>query len=140
MKGIHPRLQRIGWNRRVLTYTDFERACERDGITVISKRLPDDLGRYQIVKGREVITLDSHLHGTLKVFIAFHEYGHALYHVPGCHRLLSKTEFEADIVGIVALLPRPLLERLSPGEISESLGYSLAFIAERYKILSNLHV
>lgn len=140
MKQIHPRLARIGWNRRVLTYADFERACERDGITVITKRLIDDLGRYQIVKGRELITLDVGLRGPLRTFVAFHEYGHALYHVPGKHRLLAKTELEADIIGIVALLPRSLLLRMSPGEISEALGYSLAFVAERYKIWESMRI
>lgn len=140
MKTIPQRLCKLGWNRRVLTYADFEQACEDDQITVITKHLPDDLGQYRIEQSREVITLDRALHDPLRVFVAFHEFGHALYHVPGHYGLHAKTELEADVIAVVALLPRPLLYKLSPGEISEALGYPLSLIDERYSILRNLQL
>jgi Zn-dependent peptidase ImmA (M78 family) len=132
--SIPARLRALGWNQRVLRYEDFEQACEDDGITLIVKP-SSERGEYKIERGQDVITLDSRMHDPLRTFVAFHEYGHALFHVPGHFGIQDKTEDEADIIGYVALLPRRLLENCPPGDLSEMLDYPLSLIWKRWEIL-----
>jgi Zn-dependent peptidase ImmA (M78 family) len=139
-RATQQRLRKLGWNRRVLTFDDFEQACERDRITLIVRPLPNDLGQYHLEQSGEVITLSCELRDPLRTLVAFHEYGHALFHVPGHFGLHSKTELEADIIAVVALLPRPLLFRLSPGEISETWDYPLSLVSQRWEFWQKFRV
>ena len=139
-KTIPERLRKLGWNRRVLTFADFERVCEEDNILIIAKHLPDDVGQYYIENGQDIIALEYDLRDPQRTLVAFHEYGHALFHCPGHFGHHSKTELEADIIAVAALVPKPLLYKLSPGEISEAMDYPLSLIWERWEFLRRFGV
>lgn len=132
---IHPRLEMIGWNRRVLTYADFEHACEEEDITLIIRYLPHDWGTYERIGDDDVITLTTDMTDPFRTFVAFHELGHALLHVPGHFGMIAKSEAQADVVGLCALLPRPLIQGCSLYDIAERYEkYSLDWIRERFEI------
>lgn len=129
---VHSYLRQLGWNRRVLTFADFEAACEHCEILLILKRF-EPLGEYYIdYYGQDVIVLDNGMVEPMRSMIAWHEFGHALMHVPGhYHGFNGKAESQADFIGLVALIPDTLLRRYSDGEISEQYGYKLPLIQYR---------
>lgn len=70
-----------GFGERKLTTEDFERTCEREGVTVERSRLRDGLrGFYYRLQDRPHINLDSRLKGTEKLFVEFHELAHYFLH------------------------------------------------------------
>lgn len=132
MKQIPDRLLELGWNQRILTLDDFHNTCEEEGILVHSSRL-DWPGLYLHYRNRPVILLDESLRGHLRTLVAWHEYGHYLWHVPGCYGLARRSEKEADLIAHVALIPAFLLH-LPDGEIAEMFGYGPALLRTRVEI------
>lgn len=126
-------LERLGWNRRVLTFADFEDICERQGVLLLDASYRRRPGFYTEHNGWPVIALDQRLHGAKRTLVAWHEFGHYLLHTPGYFGLHSKTELQADVVAHVALIPVPLLH-LPDGEICETYGYSWRIVRERVRI------
>lgn len=77
--------------------------------------------------------LNENLRGHWRALVAWHEYGHHLWHVPGAFGLHRKTELEADLIAHVALIPAFLLH-LPDGEIAEMFGYTPRLIRTRVEI------
>ncbi len=133
MKSISTALQRLGWNRRVLTYEDFEQFCEREGVLLYDLPPSRWRGFYTVHRDTHVIALDRRLHGWQRALVAWHEIAHYLHDHPGWFGHHAKTELQADIIAHVAILPAHLLH-LPDGELNEIHGYPLAVIAERCRI------
>lgn len=129
------RLRQMGWNRRVLSYADFEQACEDFDITLVLRRFADQGEYYVDPYWGDVIVLDNTMPDPLRSMVAWHEFGHALLHIPGHYRGFDeKAEYQADLVGLVALIPDTLFRRYTDGEISEQYGYPLRFIQHRREV------
>jgi Zn-dependent peptidase ImmA (M78 family) len=138
LREVPKKLRRLGWNRRVLTFDDFHDACEAEGIYV--RPVPLDCGGlYLTVENTPVILLDERLREPRRSFVAWHEYGHHLWHTPGRFGRHAKTELEADLIAHVALIPVFLLN-LPDGEIGDFFGYDAGMIRTRVKIFQTFGV
>jgi hypothetical protein len=130
---VHPSLRRVGWNHCVLTFQRFQEAAEEEGIRLLMKEMPDDLGRFYRVRGARVIELDPGLRGRLRSLVAWHEFGHAVLHEPGSPAV-ARMELEADIVGTCALLPQYLVTTYPAHIIAKRLGYPLEVVWWRIRM------
>lgn len=115
------------WNVRVLTDDDFCEYCDRDGILVCEAQL-EQPGVYfpPARSGKSQIILNDELRGAERLFVGFHELGHAWLHAPGAQLFIGlkeMVELEADIVAVCALIPKTVLTHYWPSEIAELYGY-----------------
>lgn len=134
-KTLPRRFRQFGFNRRVLTLDDFYTICDREGILVC--HLPMRWrGLFFYRRGKPVIVLSDRLRGIELLYTAWHEYGHYLFHTPGCRGVYDKTETEADMIATIALIPVFLLH-LPDGEISEMFGYPASLVKQRVKFFQN---
>jgi Zn-dependent peptidase ImmA (M78 family) len=128
-------LKLLGWNKRPLTYEDFEAACEQQEITV--QRAPiKTLGMYFVCDDQPVITLSTKLHGVRLWLVAWHEMTHHLLHPPGLRCFsrgtVSKLEAQAQVIGICSVIDENTLYRiLVHGELHD---YPKDMLALRMKI------
>lgn len=125
----------LGWNKRPLTFADFEWAAAALGVIV--QRAPIVTpGMHFECKGRPVITLSSRLQGVRLWHVAFHELAHAALHPPGLRcfspRYVSKAEGEAEFLSICSVLDEQTLYRiLAHGELHD---YPRQLVKERMRI------
>ena len=134
----HPKLQQLGWNRQVLSLDDFYNACERERVVVFDAPMRE-LGAFFYRRRRPCIALNERLRGHTRTRVAWHEFAHFLWHVPGDYGHPDKTEYEADIIATCALIPAFLLN-LPDGEIAEMFGYSRELIRLRVEIFKYVGV
>src|SRR5262245_61659585 len=79
-------LREIGWNQQFMKWHHFMQAVELAGIRLVERELPDDHGQFYYRKGQPVINLDIRLKrqvARFRLFVGFHELGHAFLHTPG---------------------------------------------------------
>lgn len=137
---------RIGWNRRPLSEDDFHRICRRFRITVVEMPLRTN-GFYYCVKRRNFIAIDSKLPPTRKLLVMFHELAHFLMHAPETNTTASfhgigrknRKEREADAFALCAIIPKPLLEARSLGELLHE-GLCEDILRERLEVLARFGV
>ncbi len=88
-----------GWNKRKMTFQDFEEVCQREGITVERMRFKSDVRGYCTKSGGSpLIALDKRLRGIKRIQVAFHELCHYFLHVddPACLRTMNAETHEAN--------------------------------------------
>ena len=115
---------RLGWHERPLTELDFYRICKRFRIGVTEMPLVTGGFNYRVM-GRDFIAIDSRLSGSAKLLVLFHELNHFLLHTPqsgaiaNFHRVGRRTrqEIEADAFALCAVIPRAVLETMSPDKL-----------------------
>jgi Zn-dependent peptidase ImmA (M78 family) len=131
----------VGWNERRLDEADFHRLCRRFRITV--QELPLRVGGfYYCMMGRHFIAINSRLPNKKKLLVMFHELAHYLMHAPNHNETASyhgvgrptRKEREADMFALVALIPKHLLETLSPDELIRDECISPDELAARYAL------
>lgn len=105
-------LNELEWNKKQLSFDDALAVCRRFGIQVFYHEGISE-GLHFIRRGTPVIVLNRFLSGAWLNFVAWHEVSHFLlgheglrYFVKGS---LGKAEQQANIVGICALIPEPML-------------------------------
>lgn len=113
----------LGWNRRPLTYTDFDNTCAELGITIIRADTPTR-GMYFVCDDRPFIGLSTRVQGVQLWLVAWHELTHHLLHPPGLRCFspgsVSKAEHEAQTLAICAVLDESTLYRiLHDGELHD---------------------
>lgn len=131
----------IDWNQRALDQTDFDELCNRFNITVQEMPL-STAGFYYRLLGRDFIAVDSGLKGPRRLAVLFHEFAHFLFHTSetgpaaGFHHIGRRTrsEREADVFALCAILPRPLIEKVSAQDLIDE-GWPADMIGERFEIL-----
>lgn len=125
---------RLGWGKRVLTYEDFENACEREGVCVIDTPPMPVPGYYSIESGQHFIALERRLRGWQRALVAWHEFAHFVHHVPGCYGLSDKSEMHARAISHIAILPVSLIKSVPVSELIEIYGYPSEAVTERLQI------
>lgn len=130
-------LTEVGWNRRPLTYTDFEVLCNLLAIHVIrcDTRTP---GMYFDCRGEPIIALSSRLCGVRLWLVAWHELAHHLLHAPGlrCYSPMSvsKAEAQAEFITLFAVIDENTLIRIvTQGELHD---YPRDLLKRRLRIVS----
>jgi len=126
------------WNVKVHTLEDFYIFCAAYSITVHEDKSIEEGGMYLPVEGAPHIYIDRDLRGHQKTRCAWHEVGHYLLHPQGIQffcGMEDPIEYEAEVVAICAMIPRPLLRSHWAGEIVEEFGYDLDLIEFRQEIL-----
>lgn len=113
-----------GFGVRPLTTEDFERACAREGVTVLRRALPKGInGLYTMATERPCIFIDSRLRGARKVTAEFHELAHhflhngrkeiAHYSIDADEHAYTPeqrwAEVEADTAALIAITPDYLI-------------------------------
>lgn len=135
------------WNERPLTEEDFYRLCRRHKVTVQEMPLQVS-GFYYCLLGRHYIAINSRLRQPKKLFVMFHEFAHYLVHAPDSgatanfHGIGKKTrkEFEADAFAACALIPLPMVEKLSVQELIETEGLPEDLVRQRIELFSLLAI
>ena len=127
----------LGWNRRPLTFDDFERTS--DALGVVVQRAPIKTpGMYFVCDRQPFITLSNRICGLHLWLVAWHEMAHHLLHDPGLRCFspgsVSKAEAEAEAISISAVLDEPTLRRIIGH--SELHDLPRAIIKKRLRILS----
>jgi Zn-dependent peptidase ImmA (M78 family) len=125
------------WNIKVHTLEDFYIFCAANSIIVHEDKPLERTGLYLIYEGESHIFIDSRLRGHEKTFVCLHELGHFLLHPLGIQfftGMSSTVEYEADVVAVCAMIPRPLLRSHWPGEIVEEYGYEIELVEFRQEI------
>lgn len=134
-------LKRLDYNKRAWTFDDVERCCDLCGVEldVVPMR---KLGFFWMPDGVPSIVLSDSLRGIEKLIVSAHELGHyfsaspeaALYSPEG-H---NQREFQADKFAIIALIPLPLLRRMtaqySLWDLQEEYGYDAEKFMFRQRI------
>ncbi len=133
-------LRALGWNRRILTYEDFEFLCTQLGVYVLS--LPVEIeGLYTHYRERPVIVLSQALTGHRRTFIAWHEMAHFLCHHPGIARFdvtsISKAERQANAIAACALIPQRLIRTMEFNAIAEQLNLPHDLVLQRADVWRN---
>jgi Zn-dependent peptidase ImmA (M78 family) len=116
-------LELLGWNRRPLTFTDFEEACEQQEI-IIQRANIKTAGMYFIREDQPFITLSNAISGVMLWLVAFHELTHHLLHPPGLRCFspgsVSKAESEAQTYAICSVIDEATFYRiLRDGELHD---------------------
>jgi Zn-dependent peptidase ImmA (M78 family) len=115
---------RVGWGKRPLTEDDFHQLREQHGVLLLE--VDNDVGRtwfglkwkgyYTTVDGVPAIVINKELRGLERLRVLLHEFGHHLLHAPETcffsDSSIEKTEVEAEIFALVALIPKSMLPRL----------------------------
>ena len=132
-------LRRMGWNQRVLTIDHFYRATNSLGIAVVESQ-GDRAGYYCEPYGIPMIAINTNLSKgwrAYKTLVAYHELGHALFHLPShptAKTDLVRLDLEADLVSYCALLPASLLWEGTPLRIANRLNYPLWIVEQRMEL------
>lgn len=134
-------LSELGWNRRPLTYADFEALCAALGVEVLLKNVATP-GMYFVRERRPFIGLSMRLSGVRLWLTAWHEMTHHLLHAPGLRCFspssISKAEAEANRIAVVAALDEETLFRImARGELHD---YPHRVVRERIKIAKSFFV
>jgi len=98
-----------GYNKRPLTYRDFEDLCHREGIVAFEHRMPAR-GWYFTMYDHPFIVINRKLLSGHKTFVGFHEYFHHRFHPGGYHHyhtigVNDKIERQASALAAVAIIP-----------------------------------
>jgi Zn-dependent peptidase ImmA (M78 family) len=131
----------LGWNRRSLTFTDFEEACAQQEI-IIQRADIKTAGMYFVCDDQPFITLSNQIEGVRLWLVAFHELTHHLLHPPGLRCFspgsVSKAEAEAQILAICSVIDEATLYRiLREGELHDFPKDMMRLrtrVVERFKI------
>jgi Zn-dependent peptidase ImmA (M78 family) len=134
-------LKLLGWNKKPLTFSHFEDACEQQEILVVRPPIKTP-GMYFHCESRPVIALSNKLSGVRLWYVAWHELGHHLLHPPGLRCFtrgtVSKIEAEANAIAACAVLDEPTLFRiLNEGELHDFPKEMLKF---RMKVVEQLRM
>lgn len=113
----------LGWNKRLLTFTDFEALCEQLGVRLLFENTATP-GMYFLCSGIPFIGLSTRLSGVNLWLTAWHEMAHHLRHAPGlrCYSpgSVDKAEAEAELIATCAMLDENTLHRiLRDGELHD---------------------
>lgn len=141
MKYIPRILVVLGWNKRPLTFEDFEEACKHQEVEILWLHMPTR-GMYFVCKGRPFIALSTRLFGIELWRTAWHEFGHYLLHQPALRYFsrgtLSKAEAEAEAISLCAVLDEPTLRRIiAHGELHD---YPTKLINQRLRLLGRRNI
>jgi len=119
-----------GFNQHSFTLPDLYDICE--AIEVRVRRLPmRRLHGCSFVEGGEVyIYINSLIRGPEQVIAGFHEYCHVVDHCfdvevfqsTGGLWNLTKRERQAQIIGVLALMPAPLIDGMTIDEAMRAFG------------------
>lgn len=105
-----------GYNRRSLTETDLDQACDLAGVVLIYHPLP----AHGLLFRRHdcpVIAVNQALPPVMKTFVGFHEYFHHRLHPGQVHTYragpnwLDQVEPQASVLAALAVAPTPLVEQ-----------------------------
>lgn len=135
-------LKGCSWNHRILTDADFSELCNVNDILYLHIKMSWK-GLYVRDGDKLAILLNKRMRGPMRVYVAFHEIGHALMEAPGIQAMRDfKFDFDeighyekyAHIIAAVALVPRALIENLTSDEIIKKFNYPLRLVELRKKI------
>lgn len=130
----------LGWNKRQLTYADFEWACTYLGITIIHPNIKT-MGMFFVCEGTPIIALSNRLQGVRLWLVAWHELVHYLLHPLGLRCFsrgtLNKAEYEANVIAICAVIDEDTLFRiLTYGELHD---FPKDFVDKRMEVTARHH-
>ena len=127
----------IGFNRRVLTFEDFENICTELGVKVFFTNEASE-GLFFHRRGHPIIVLNKNLSGFMLLFIAWHELAHYLLHPPMLRYFakgtIKKIEAEANDIALCCVIPLPALKKILALGTSEDWLYPKEFMSRRCEL------
>lgn len=125
------------WNEKVFTEEDFYSICIQEKICVIESKIRSN-GEYLIHNTVPCIVLKKNLDKSWRSWVAWHELGHYFLHHPGRYHFnyaaARKSDFEANFLASVALIPSYLTKSLTYAELIEEYNYPEKLIVFRKQI------
>jgi Zn-dependent peptidase ImmA (M78 family) len=117
------------FNRESLGLEDLYHHCDDRHIEVVSMPLRTGHGCSFYRGGFPYIFINPLVSKAEQVIAGWHEYLHLMEHVPeqatfstGTFFNLSKMEYQAQVIGVMALMPDPLVRWLNEEEIMGEFG------------------
>lgn len=127
MHHLLAKIKELGLNQKVQTIDDFDLRCQNEGVLTFERPMRKWKGLYLVCDQVPCIVLNSHLSMRERPIVSFHELGHHYLHATSpkfyCQGIISKSEYEANIIAAVALLPTSLVERYKIEDIQNEFGY-----------------
>lgn len=121
-----------------MTESDFYRHCDESRIVLHEDLQIKERGVYIVFDDRAHIFIDPRLQGFERLLVAFHELAHFWLHpVKVKHYRGENTvaEAEAEVVATCAVIPRPIIEHVSPKRICDIYGFLPSLVEKRREIL-----
>lgn len=119
-----------GWGRRQLSLVDFYELSESLGVEVVDYPFEQDAGYAFWVGDIPYVYYSNRLSGSEQVITCYHELAHILYHPPrpevfkrtGNLWNWSKCDRQAEIVGVVAWMPEPMVHDMTVSDLMREFG------------------
>jgi len=131
-----------GFNVQSLTSDDLALECERSGITILSDHFEKAHGGSLWVDEYPFIFLSDSLSEPEKVVTGFHEFCHLEFDPPGDIFLSTgnlwnwqKAERQANIVGVIALMPDTEVIRMTVDRMMGYYGISRELAQFRFDLM-----
>jgi Zn-dependent peptidase ImmA (M78 family) len=139
MRNIPRKLIELGFNRRALTFSDFEAACEELGVKWFFTDEANE-GMYFVRRGYPIIVLSKHLSGFMLLWVAWHELIHFMLHPPDLRFFVQGTEdkfdAEANDIAVCCVLPKPTLRKLLISGDADQWLYPRDLMQRRCNVLT----
>jgi Zn-dependent peptidase ImmA (M78 family) len=131
------------WNTRIVTEREVRAYCKKKGVQIVEGDVGVE-GLYVIYGGVPFIVLHPALKGAMRLWVLLHELAHHLSHVPGMQLFdksyESKADFQANFIAAVAMIPLPLMEKMTYGEIQEEYDYPTELMEIRRYIYAEFKI
>jgi Zn-dependent peptidase ImmA (M78 family) len=96
-------------------------------------------GYYATVDGVPTIVINRELRGIMRLRVLLHEFGHHLLHAPETcffsDSSVEKTEVEAEVFALVALIPKQMIRKMMSWNLFEDDLLPVELLRQRLKIL-----
>lgn len=126
------------WNAKIFNEEDIYQMSDKMRLPIIENKIAKAKGEYLIIDDNPMIILKPKLKTGDRIWVLFHEFGHHLLHYPVPHKfskgLQRRMDREANFFAVIALIPTPLVESKTLGEIMEEYGYPKDLILIRKEI------
>lgn len=131
-----------GFNQKSLRLYDLYNYCEGSGIEVVEKQMRQLHGGAHELEGYQFIYINSLISYSEQIIAGFHELFHVLNHVGNAELCfsygkvnnLSKQEFQAQAIGVIALMPLPEVYDMTIDQIVSEFYVSRQIAQLRFNI------
>lgn len=126
------------WNQCVKPENAALEFCRLKEIRIVDDK-KQKFGKLKFYKGYVFILINPKLSPAMRLWVLWHEIGHFILHSPQTSNfsksMKRKYDRQANTVAAISMMPKNIIEFLTPEEIQEEYGYPMELIEIRLEIL-----